>query len=161
VGELIHQHEEGPHHLVTKKYVEKMWKDPLKRQWFQSYAYPFTDNVFALWSPKPEEWLQINHSCDPNAWLEGLNVVARKPIKKGQQITMDYATFCADNMAEFQCGCGESSCRKLVKPTDYLLPPIEAHYRGHVSDFVETKQREHKLKNAGVGASSHVANGNN
>jgi len=96
-GALIHQHEEKAHYITTKRNVESTWKDPLKRKWFEQYAYPVTDTIWAIWSDNPNDWLQINHSCDPNSWLDGLNLVARKVIRKGQQVTMDYATFCCDN----------------------------------------------------------------
>lgn len=83
-----------------------------------------TDELWQIWSENPNEWIPINHSCNPNAWLVGLDVVARTSIKKGiyvvlgipnfqlgEQITMDYATFCADNMKTFECQCGASNCR--------------------------------------------------
>ena len=38
--------------------------------WFRRYAWPLTDEVHALWSDDPEQWRPINHSCDPNTWLQ-------------------------------------------------------------------------------------------
>jgi len=142
-GELVNQHEEKPHYITTKTHVEKEWKDPLKKKWFEQYAYPLTDKIWTLWSEHPSEWLQINHSCDPNGWLDGLNVIARRDIKKGEQITMDYATFCCDNMETFQCKCNSKECRGTVTGTDYLKPFVEK-YSGHVSDYVETKRNQQK-----------------
>jgi len=141
-GELVNQHEEKAHWLTTKSYVDKSWKDPLKKKWFEQYAYPMTENVWSMWSDNPADWQQINHSCDPNAWLDGLNVVARKPISKGQQITMDYATFCCDNMETFQCKCSTPECRGTITGTDYLKAFVDK-YSDHISDYVQTKRREH------------------
>jgi len=144
-GELIHQHEEKAQYLVTKKYIEKEWNDPLRKIWFERYAYPATDNTWHIWSDNPKDWLQINHSCDPNSWLEGLNLVARRDIKKGEQITMDYSTFCCDNLETFQCKCKSKDCRGTVTGTDYLKPFVEK-YSTHISDYVETKRKGLKLR---------------
>jgi len=145
-GEIIHQHEECAYYLTTRKHVESHWTDPLMREWFEHYAYPMTDNIWAIWSPKPEDWLPINHSCNPNAWLVGLNVAARRPIRKGEQITMEYATFCTDNMAAFNCLCGSDNCRKVIRGRDYLLPFVGDLYDEHISDYVETRRRENAGK---------------
>lgn len=144
-GALIHQHEEKAHYITTKRNVESTWKDPLKRKWFEQYAYPVTDTIWAIWSDNPNDWLQINHSCDPNSWLDGLNLVARKVIRKGQQVTMDYATFCCDNMETFQCRCGSAACRSTVTGTDYLKPFVGEKYGNHTSEYVEIKRRQNKV----------------
>lgn len=141
-GEIVVQYEEKAHNLVTKEWVNKQWTNPLMKKWFDMYAYPFTDSVFGMWSEDPQQWRQINHSCDPNAWLDGLNIVARTDIPKNAQITVDYATFCASNMEEFKCACGAARCRKTVKPSDYLLPEIGTLYDGHLSDYVLTKRKQ-------------------
>lgn len=141
-GEVVIQFEEKAQNLVTKQHVEKTWKDPLMKKWFDQYAFPFTDSVFGMWSEDPTQWRQINHACDPNSWLDGLDIVARKDIPKNSQITIDYATFCATNMEEFKCSCGASKCRGTIKTTDYLLPELETMYEGHLSDFVLTKRKQ-------------------
>ena len=61
----------------------------------------------------------MNHSCDPNARHEYLTdtvyrIVAVRPIRVGEQITIDYATIDQDNDDEpFECLCGSSKCRKV------------------------------------------------
>jgi D-alanine-D-alanine ligase len=142
VGEIIQQGEQKGHYLVTKSHVENTWKDVQLKGWFQQYAYPMTDNTYVMWSEKPEEWLPLNHCCDPNTWLVGLDLVSRRPIKKGEQITMEYATFCTDNMHDFECGCGATNCRRNVKGTDYLQPWLEQLYKGHMSDYVVSKRQQ-------------------
>lgn len=139
-GEVIELYEERRHTLVTRSHVEKTWSAPLKR-WFAQYAYPITDEVFVMWDDRPEEWKPLNHSCDPNAWLEGLNLVARRQIEKGEAITVDYATFCGPSMEAFDCQCGSTQCRKVIRGTDCLEPSIIARYGDHVSDYVRRKQR--------------------
>ncbi|HEV7396607.1 MAG TPA: SET domain-containing protein-lysine N-methyltransferase [Pyrinomonadaceae bacterium] len=137
-GEVIEAYEDKPHVLVSKKHVEKTWNEQ-QQSWFAQYAYPLTDELFVSWSDDPDHWKPINHSCDPTAWLDGLNLVARRDIQPGQEITMDYATFCNDRMAEFICSCQADECRGVVRGTDYKEPFME-RYGDHVSDYVRTKQ---------------------
>lgn len=137
-GEVIEPYEEQPHVLVTKSHVRKNWNSQ-QRRWFSQYAYPITDEIFVSWSHEPEHWKPINHSCDPNAWLDGLNLVARRKIKPGEEITMDYATFCNEHMEEFECFCGSLDCRKTIRGTDSKEPFME-RYGDHVSDYVRRRR---------------------
>jgi hypothetical protein len=43
-----------------------------------------------------------------------LDLVARRDIAAGEQITMDYATFCTDEMMDFPCLCQAATCRRTV-----------------------------------------------
>jgi D-alanine-D-alanine ligase-like ATP-grasp enzyme len=137
-GEIIEAHEEQPHVLVSQSRVKQDWS-AMQQQWFAQYAYPLTDEIFVSWSHEPEHWKPINHSCDPSAWLEGLNLVARKQINVGQEITMDYATFCNEAMAEFACSCGAAECRSTIRGTDYREPFME-RYGPHVSDYIRRRR---------------------
>jgi D-alanine-D-alanine ligase-like ATP-grasp enzyme len=137
-GEIIEAYEEQPHVLVTRKHVRQNW-NAAQQQWFAQYAYPLSDEIFVSWSHDPEHWKPINHSCDPTAWLEGLNLVARRKITPGKEITMDYATFCNEFMEEFACACDASDCRMMIRGTDYKEPFME-RYADHVSDYVRTRR---------------------
>jgi len=136
-GEIIEPFEEQPHVLVSKAHVNNHW-NVQQKEWFARYAYPITDETWVMWHPRAEEWKPINHSCDPNAWLDGLNLVARRPIAPGEQITVEYATFCGDDMQPFACTCGTSACRGTIRGDDYKLP-VMVMYAGHVSDYVRNK----------------------
>jgi D-alanine-D-alanine ligase len=136
-GELIQAFEEQEHVLVSLSHAEKHW-DRQNLRWLRQYAYPITDEVWVMWSKYPKEWKPINHSCNPNAWLEGLDLVARRFISSGEQITIDYATFCHSTMEEFECTCGDPECRHLITGNDATRPFME-RYRGHVSDYVRTR----------------------
>lgn len=104
---------------MTKPHVDAKWNAQMKG-WFAAYAYPLIGETYVMWSDKPTDWRPINHSCDPNAWLVGLNVVARRNIAANEPITMEYATFCADNMKEVRVFpprpalCSRSDSRPLV-----------------------------------------------
>ncbi len=136
-GELIQPFEEQEHVLVSRSYAEQHW-DSQHLRWLRQYAYPITDEIWVMWSKHPRDWKPINHSCNPNAWLENLNLVARRFIASGEQITIDYATFCHATMEEFACTCGEEECRHLITGNDAMLP-FMSRYQGHVSDYVKTR----------------------
>lgn len=137
-GALIEGFEERPHVLVSREHVRRTWPAEQQRT-FAQYAYPITEDTYVMWSQNPEEWKPLNHACDPNAWLDGLNLVARRPIVRGEQITVDYATFCNEMMEDFLCSCGSVLCRGIVRGSDHLEPFV-ARYGEHVSDYVRTKR---------------------
>ncbi|MCG8466831.1 MAG: hypothetical protein MJB57_01280, partial [Gemmatimonadetes bacterium] len=87
-GESILSYEGEPHTLVSLSHVEATWADP-ELEWFSRYAWPLTDELWVTWSRDPHEWMPVNHGCDPSAWFEGLDVVARRNIARGEEITMD------------------------------------------------------------------------
>jgi len=139
-GERIVAFEERAHHLVTSSHVEARWGEP-NRGWFEAYAWPLTDEVWVVWSDDPEEWKPVNHSCEPTAWLDGLDVVARLPLAPGEEITLDYATYYNERMPSFSCRCGAAVCREIVRGTDYLEDFV-ARYGRHVSDYVRTRRHQ-------------------
>ncbi len=141
-GEVILPREKRPHTLVSRSYVQKNWK-PEEQQLFLRHGYPLTDEVWVSLSSNPAEWTPIAHSCDPNAWWQGLDVTARRSIEEGEEITLDYATFRNELMPEFACRCEAPGCRKVIRGTDSLEPFVE-RYEGHVSDYVRQKRSARK-----------------
>lgn len=113
-GEIIFSSEEKAHRLVTKKFVEQNWK-PDEIENFRRYAWPLSDEVYILWDTKPAEWAPQNHSCDPNTQYSGLNVIAKKEIKKGEELTLDYTSFLNNEMESFICNCGAPNCKKIIQ----------------------------------------------
>ncbi len=138
-GEVVQAWEGKPHPLVSRRHVERAWGE-LEKAWFAAYAWPISDEVFVTWSADPEAWQPLNHACDPNCWLDGLDLVARRPIAEGEEITVDYATFCGPTMAPFACGCGAPICRGVIRGTDYALPALAERYGEHVSAWVREKR---------------------
>jgi len=137
-GGLIEQYEEQPHVLVSRTHVEKHW-NATRKSLFSRYAYPLTEEIYVMWSADPLQWKPINHSCDPNAWLDGLNLTARRGIPAGTQITVDYATFSNEALEQFQCTCGAPNCRGVIQGTDFQQSFL-ANYGGHISDYVRTRR---------------------
>ena len=137
-GEIIEALEAQPQVLVSRSHVLQHWTTQ-QQQWFARYAYPITDEIYAIWSNDPAQWRPFAHSCDPNAWLDGLNLVARRSIAAGEQIMIDYGAFRNELMAEFTCTCGAPNCRGVIRGDDYQQPFI-APYGAHVADYVLNKR---------------------
>ncbi|GAA4740945.1 hypothetical protein GCM10023229_20340 [Flavisolibacter ginsenosidimutans] len=112
--EVIFCGEEGEHRLVTKRHVEKDWSNDEQKA-FRHYAYPISDEVFAIWDKEPENWAPQNHSCNPNTAYDGLDVIAIKDVAKGEELTLDYAAFLDETAASFECRCGAVNCRKIIR----------------------------------------------
>lgn len=113
-GEIIFKGEERAQRIVTKRHVQKNWNEEEKLH-FRRYAYPVSKELFILWDDDPSEWAPQNHSCEPNTAFNGLNVLAIKNIKKGEELTLDYAEFLDENMEPFDCQCSASNCRGIIK----------------------------------------------
>ncbi len=116
-GELIFKGEEMSQRIVTKKWVEENWSDEGKLT-FRRYAYPLGKEVFLLWSNLPQDWAPQNHSCDANTAFMGLNIIALRKIEKGEELTLDYANFLDENAEPFNCLCGSSNCRGVIKGSE-------------------------------------------
>jgi SET domain-containing protein len=79
----------------------------------------------------------VNHSCDPNAWIEGHSALrARRRIAAGEEITFDYAMTDGCDYDEFECLCGSTLCRGKVTGTDWQLPELQERYGEHFSPYL-------------------------
>lgn len=141
-GETILSFEGEPQRIVSLAHVDAEWSAE-QRAFFRRTAWPLNDDLYVAWSRDPDEWRPINHSCNPNAWLEGLEVVARRQIGRGSEITLDYATFHNEAMPSFECRCDAPYCRGTIEGSDYLEPFVD-RYGDHVSAFVRERRAQRK-----------------
>jgi D-alanine-D-alanine ligase len=112
-NELIFKGEEKAQRMVTRRWVASQW-NAVEKDNFARYAYPLSSEVFLLWDNNPAGWAPQNHSCSPNTEYDGLNVVATRFIAKGEELTLDYASFLDEHMQPFECQCGAPNCRKTI-----------------------------------------------
>jgi D-alanine-D-alanine ligase len=112
--ELIFNLEEAPQRIATLPHIQQNW-NAQQKEIFKKYAYAVSNEVFLLWSNNPAEWAPQNHSCNANTAYQGLNVVAKRAIQKGEELTLDYTTFLDDTMEPFVCTCGAAGCKGLIK----------------------------------------------
>ncbi|MBP7998015.1 MAG: SET domain-containing protein [Chloroflexi bacterium] len=91
----------------------------------------------------------INHSCQPNAGLQGnVSLVALRAIMAGEEICFDYAMSDGSAYDEFDCGCGTASCRGRVSGNDWQRPELQKRYAGYFSPYLQRRihqqyQKEH------------------
>jgi len=82
----------------------------------------------------------INHSCEPNAGLDGqIVIVALHRIHPGDEVTIDYAMCDGSAYDEFECACGSPSCRGRVTGEDWRNPDLWERYAGHFSPYLERR----------------------
>ncbi len=82
----------------------------------------------------------INHSCDPNAGLNGqIVVVALRDIEPGEEVCFDYAMSDSSPYDEFECQCGAANCRGRVSGNDWMRPELQERYRGYFSPYLQRR----------------------
>lgn len=110
----------------------------------QSHSLQVEDDLFlAPTRTEPSDF--INHSCDPNAGLNGqIALVALRDIQPGEEICYDYAMSDGSPYDEFDCRCGAPNCRGRVTGDDWKLPELQARYQGHFSPYLQRRiERQH------------------
>ena len=89
-----------------------------------------------------EPYCYLNHSCDPNAYLDvdNLRLDAVKHIEAGESVTFFYPGTEWEMFEPFECLCGSTNCLKLVKGSKY-----STNYDFKCSSWVKSKIRENEL----------------
>lgn len=68
----------------------------------------------------------VNHSCAPNAGIKrDRDLVAIRPIAKGEEIRFDYSTTMQENSFTMECRCAQAGCRRIVNDFS-TLPEAKA-----------------------------------
>jgi hypothetical protein len=83
----------------------------------------------------------INHSCQPNAYInfKDLTFRAKHKIGKGEELTYNYFTTDWDNEDVFQCKCGRKNCKKLIKGFRNLVLQDKKKLRPLLSPYLLRK----------------------
>lgn len=111
------------------------------------YDCDYLSNGKVILMQEPEKF--INHSCDPNTYVKTINnlrhVLAMKDIKKGEEITYDYAIN-GDNDGTFKCNCGSKNCRRIYQGNFFKLPRnLQLKYLPYLDNwFIDEHQQEIK-----------------
>ncbi len=87
---------------------------------------------------------KVNHSCEPNCGVrlndgQAFDVVARRPIGAGQEVTFDYAmrNFTIDHFPAV-CRCGAARCRGSVTGWKDLPAERKADYGELVAPYLRS-----------------------
>jgi hypothetical protein len=83
----------------------------------------------------PDEYIDLsepgcfaNHSCDPNAGLRRLTLIALCDIPKDIEIRYDYSTTMDEDSWTMRCLCQSPPCRRTVTDFKDLHPDVRRHY---------------------------------
>ncbi|MCC6356444.1 MAG: SET domain-containing protein-lysine N-methyltransferase [Verrucomicrobiae bacterium] len=78
----------------------------------------------------------LNHSCAPNAYVDGTSLFARSGIRPGEEVTVDYSLFTSHPSWDMECACGAANCRGLILPYDRLPAAIRRSQRRWTSSYL-------------------------
>lgn len=84
-------------------------------------------------------WRFLNHSCAPNAWVRGFELVALADIPADAEITFDYDTTEWDMASPFPCGCGAAGCRGTVRGFRWLDAPARERLLPWLADHLRIR----------------------
>ena len=105
----------------------------------QSLSIQVEEDLFLV-STIPGSGDYFNHSCEPNAGLQGqIGLVAMRDIEPDEEVTFDYATCDSVPYDEFECQCGAENCRGQVTADDWRSPALWEKYEGHFSPYLQRK----------------------
>lgn len=97
-------------------------------------------------APHNSPWNFLNHSCRPNAGLEGSNaVVAIRPVKKNEEITLDYSFTESYKAWSMRCQCGLPECRKIIRSIQFLPDNLFNKYKRYTSAFLRKEYYKQKV----------------
>lgn len=104
------------------------------------YAVQVEEGLFLVHLDLPDPADFVNHSCDPNAGLNGqVALIAMRDIHPGEEICYDYAMSDGSSYDEFTCGCGSPRCRGRITGDDWRLPALRDRYAGYFSAYLQRR----------------------
>ena len=84
----------------------------------------------------------LNHACDPNAMRKGTHVYAWKPIRQGEEVTIDYRLN-AFTGERCECICQSSNCMGYFYLSYFTLSEErQRKYLPYAPRFIRTEYRQ-------------------
>ena len=133
--------------IWRKDYTDRRGAENARKE--GKFAFQWDDDIFSIDTGVMEDAYHVNHSCDPNTWLEDAHrLSAMRDIKKGEEITVDYALFDHDEERSdhWKCKCGSPNCRGEVTGSDWKDPKLQKRYKDHFSPLLNKRIKEHQMK---------------
>jgi SET domain-containing protein len=121
--------------IVQKSEIRKYWKI------MGHVGIQIADDFFIVPTTRKEleETGVFNHSCEPNiGFVDSTQFVAIKDVKKGEELTFDYAFNETENES-FKCECGFKNCRGTITKEDWKIPSIRKKYKKYFSPYLKRK----------------------
>lgn len=100
------------------------------------------DDLFSIEEKGADDGYFLNHSCDSNLGLKNaFTLVARRDIEPGEELTLDYVLFEADEsvVASWPCVCEAECCRGMLTGRDWKRVDVQARYAGYFSPLLEKR----------------------
>ncbi len=125
-GEFVWRENEGADCVCMDLSVKEALALPEDRKKiFLHFCYQVDDDILSghltMEDIMKDEAFFMNHSCDPTVWYEGEDLVARRDIAPGDEITYDYGTDFSAFDRGFRCRCGSPLCRGVLRKDDWKL----------------------------------------
>jgi hypothetical protein len=103
----------------------------------RAHALQIDDELFLVSGPPYEPADFVNHSCDPNCGVVGsVLLVTIREVAAGEELCFDYAMTDSDPYDEFECRCGATVCRSVVRGDDWTRPELQVRYAGWFSSYL-------------------------
>ncbi|MFH1507244.1 MAG: SET domain-containing protein [Candidatus Omnitrophota bacterium] len=137
-------------YIITQSEYNKLSRTAFKK--IDDYATKVADGFYMVSSKMGllEDDDFFNHSCNPNAGIRGqILMVAMRDIKRGEEITYDYAMTDADFNYSFKCRCKAKNCRGRITTNDWKNPVLQKKYAGFFSFYIQdliTRSRKLRRK---------------
>jgi hypothetical protein len=128
----------------TVEYTDNKEKVEEAEKQGKSVMYWDTD-LFSIEERGADDGYFINHSCDSNLWFkDAFTLTARRDIKPGEEVTIDYALFGSNDgfIAISNCHCGAINCRHKVTADDWRRKDVRGIYKKHFSPLLNKKIAE-------------------
>lgn len=95
---------------------------------------------------QPEHLQYINHSCDPNVFFDtyAMQVVALRPIQKGDELTFFYPSTEWDMAQPFTCFCGSHRCLGQIRGAAHISGEILSKYK--LTRFIQQQLHDRATK---------------
>jgi len=86
----------------------------------------------------------LNHNCNPNCYIDfkNLNLIAKRDIKNGEELSFDYHTSEYDLIDQgypFKCHCGSNNCIGKIKGFRFLSNRKKEERMEFVSPYIKKK----------------------
>ena len=108
----------------------------------QEYCYQIHDDF--LFGPVEEGEVSLsehfNHSCNPNTgFKDSITLISTKNIKKGEEVTIDYAMCITTRKFDFKCSCNSKNCRLLIAGDDWKIKGLQKKYKNYFQPYILEK----------------------
>lgn len=112
----------------------------------QGLALQVERDLFLVSSRPAEPADFVNHSCNPNAGIQGqIVLVALRPIAVDDEVCYDYAMSDSAVIQPFTCECGAPHCRHTITVDDWRRPELHERYAGYFSWYLQQQiERLHR-----------------